>query len=758
MMRSKRWLLAALSVLAAGALGILIAARARPADARLGSDAPAAHAPSHARMVAVLQDILRTTPGTNPWLGDAEARGLRPIVAALADEGLDRDQWWSTYRLGIAELNLGNVEDAVRHLAKVERLLPSVQPPVAPEYRGIIPYCLGVAYLRLAEIQNCCQSHLPDSCSLPFTEATIHRKTEGSRAAIRCFTTVLENTSAEWDSHLSARWLLNIAHMTLGEYPAGVAAAHLIPPGAFESEEPFPRFENVASRAGVASFGLSGGAIADDFDNDGWLDLLVSTWDTAGQLRCYRNERDGTFRDRTEEAGIAGILGGLNMVQGDYDNDGNVDVYIMRGAWLAENGCHPNSLLRNLGGGRFTDVTFDAGLGEHSYPSQTAAWADYDNDGDLDLYVGAESGERLAAPCQLFRNNGDGTFTDVAAQAGVTNDLVAKGAVWGDYDGDRWPDLFVSNLDGENRLYRNRGDGTFADVAPRLGLVDPHRSFPAWFWDFDNDGILDLYVSAYDGDIWDLASAALGRPVKAELSRLWKGDGKGGFRDVARERGLSRPNAPMGANFGDLDNDGWLDFYLGTGFTPYDAVMPNVMLRNVRGGSFADVSVAGGFANLQKGHAIVFADFDNDGDQDVFEKMGGALKGDGFYDVLYENPGFANRWVAVRLVGVRTNRSAIGARIRVVVDDGGRERSVYKHVNSGGTFGANPLRQSIGLGDAARVLRMEIDWPTTGLTQTFADVPLDCFLEVTEGQQRFRILDLSAPRPARPIAAATPID
>ncbi len=754
MERSRRLVLVVSCLAACAIAGLILATRAGPAK---GGAAPS-RASSHERMLSVLQEILRRTPDENPWLGDAEARSLRPLVAALPEEGLDRGQWWSVYRLGIAELNLGNVEEAVRHLAKVDRLLPSVQPPVAAEYRGIIPYCLGVAYLRLAETQNCCQSHLPDSCSLPFTEATIHRKTEGSRAAIRCFTTILENTPEEWDVHLSARWLLNIAYMTLGAYPDEVPHAHLLPPAAFESEQPFPRFGNVAARAGVARFGLSGGAIADDFDNDGWLDLLVSTWDTAGQLRYYRNERDGSFRDRTPEAGIAGILGGLNMVQGDYDNDGNVDVYIMRGAWLAEHGRHPNSLLRNLGGGRFADVTLDAGLGEHFYPSQTASWADYDNDGDLDLYAGSESSERLAAPCQLFRNNGDGTFTDVAPQAGVTNDLVAKGVVWGDYDGDRWPDLFVSNLDGENRLYRDRGDGTFADVAPALGLVAPHRSFPAWFWDFDNDGALDLYVSAYDGDIWDLAKAAVGRPVQAELACLWKGDGSGGFRDVALERGLKRPNAPMGANFGDLDNDGWLDFYLGTGFTPYDAVMPNVMFRNRRGESFADVSVAGGFANLQKGHAIAFADFDNDGDQDVFVKMGGALKGDGFYDILYENPGFENRWVCVRLVGIRSNRSAIGARIRVVVEDAGKERSVYKHVNSGGTFGANPLRQSIGLGNATRILRVEIDWPVTGITQTFADVPLDRFIRVTEGRERFEILGAAGLRVSPPVAGAAPPD
>jgi len=701
---------------------------------------------AHERMLASLRTVLDRTAEENPWLGDREVRELRALVAKLPAQRLDRDQWWTLYRLGFAELTQGNEAEAVRLLSRVVSLIPTVEPPVAPEWRTNVTYQLGVAYLRLGEEQNCCALNQPESCLLPLREGGIHARPEGARGAIDCFAEVASLTATESEVHRSALWLLNLAYMCVGGYPDGVPDAYRIPPQAFESEEPFPRFPNVAARVGLDAFTLSGGAVADDFDNDGYLDLLVSTWDTAGQTRLHRNRQDGTFEERTEAAGLHGIFGGLNMVQGDYDNDGNVDVYILRGAWLGVNGRHPNSLLRNLGGGRFTDVTFDAGLGEVHYPTQTASWADYDNDGDLDLYVGNESGETLTAPGQLFRNNGDGTFTDVAREAGVTNDRFAKAVIWGDYDGDRWPDLFISNLEREKRLYRNNRDGTFTDVAPSLGLSGPRRSFPAWFWDFDNDGILDLYVSAYGADIWDLAASALGQPVATPLARLWRGDGKGGFSDVARRCNLVRPNAPMGANFGDLDNDGWLDFYLGTGYPSYDAVMPNVMFRNRRGESFADVSTAGGFAHLQKGHAVVFADLDNDGDQDIFEQMGGALRGDAFYDALFENPGFGNRWIAVRLVGVRSNRSAIGARIRVVVREAGSERSVYKHVNSGGTFGANPLRQSIGLGAAERIERIEIFWPTTGETQTLSDVPLDRFLEVVEGESGFTLLPLQGVR------------
>ena len=198
----------------------------------------------------------------------------------------------------------------------------------------------------------------------------------------------------------------------------------------------------------------------------------------------------------------------------------------------------------------------------------------------------------------------------------------------------------------------------------------------------------------------------------------------------------------MGANFGDLDNDGFLDFYLGTGYPDYEALMPNVMYHNQKGKCFEDVTVAGGFGHLQKGHGIAFADIDLDGDQEVVAQMGGFYESDKFSDVVFENPGFGNHWIKVKLVGTQSNRSAIGARIRAVIKEDGKERSVYKHVNSGGSFGANPLRQSIGLGKAAKIERLEVYWPTTGLTQTFTSVPLDRTIQITEGQPDLELLDL----------------
>ena len=390
----------------------------------------------------------------------------------------------------------------------------------------------------------------------------------------------------------------------------------------------------------------------DDFDNDGLLDIMTSTWDPCGSMAYYRNDGNGSFSDHTSRAGLSGQLGGLNMVQADYDNDGWMDALVMRGGWMRENGRIRMSLLRNNADGTFSDVTVESGLSRPSYPSQSAAWADYDSDGDLDLFSCSESepvrGYDLVTfdvkfPSQLFRNNGDGTFTDVANEAGVTNLRYCKGSAWGDFDGDGDPDLYVSNYADENRLYRNDGDGSFTDVAADLGLTEPRRSFATWFWDYDNDGLLDLFVAGYGPEIGEVAADYLGLPNQGPRPRLYKNAGDAGFVDVTRAAGLYRVHMPMGANYGDLDNDGYPDFYLGTGYPTFDAVGPNVMYRNDGGESFSDVTFSGGFGHLQKGHGVAFGDLDRDGDQDIFVQMGGFYPGDGFPNALFENPGHGGR-------------------------------------------------------------------------------------------------------------------
>ena len=723
----------------------------------------------HQRMLALLQQVADETPDTNSYLGDGAARQLRERLSALPATDIGTNRWRLMVQLAEEELHLGNENEAIRLFTGARDLVPDID-----ANRTILnynTYRLGVAYMRLAETQNCAQHPNAEACILPLRGGGIHSLQTPSREAIAAFTDVLENmegavsrdlpaeaSGRRWTAgaspqttlneaarqFLGARWLLNIAYMTVDGYPDQVPEQYLLPPETFESADTIPRFANIAPALGLDTFDLCGGAIADDFDNDGYLDIVVSTWDTQGQLRLFRNNRDGTFSERTEEAGLLGLYGGLNIIQADYDNDGHLDILVLRGAWLGAQGRHPNSLLRNNGDGTFYRyVTFEAGLGAVHYPSQTASWGDYDNDGDLDLYVGNETSQALAAPSQLFRNNGDGTFADVAEAAGVVNQRWAKAVVWGDYDGDGLLDLYVSNLGAGNRLYRNTGRGSFIDEAPALGIADPTWSFPAWFWDVDNDGLLDLYVSAYAARIEHLAASALGLPVNIETSRLYRGTG-GGFEEVSEDYGLTEPTAAMGSNFGDLDNDGYLDFYLGTGDTPYHAVMPSVMYRNRDGRGFSNVTYAGGFGHLQKGHGVVFADLDNDGDQDVFEQMGGAFPGDRFGNALYENPGFGNHWITVKLEGVRSNRSAIGARLHAVVVDAdeGVRRSVYRHVNSGGSFGGNPLRQTIGLGKASRLERLDIFWPATGATQTFADLPLDRVIHIVEGEESYSTLAL----------------
>ena len=721
----------------------------------------------HQRMLVLLRQVADQTPAAHRYIGDATARKLRAELDALPVSAPGSNRWLLTVRLADEELRLGNEAEAIRLLEQASDLVPRAM--AERFWLDYTQYRLGVAYMRLGETQNCALHPTANSCILPLRGDGIHRQQEPSRQAIDSFAQVLDHTPEPNPEHLTtgvrarnlavgsapqnvqaeatsrslaARWLLNIAYMTIGGYPDQVPEAHRIPPETFAATERFPRFDNVAPALGLDTFDMCGGAIADDFDNDGYLDVVVSTWDPEGQLRFFRNNQDGTFSDRTEQAGLRGIYGGLNINQADYDNDGNVDILILRGAWLRAQGRHPNSLLRNNGDGTFTDVTFAAGLGDVHYPSQTASWGDYDNDGDLDLYVGNETSRALVAPNQLFRNNGDGTFTDVAASAGVMNHGYAKAVIWGDYNGDGLPDLYVSNSGGSNRLYRNTGRGTFIDEARRLRVARPTESFPAWFWDVDNDGVLDLYVSAYIAGIEHLAADALGLPLDVELARLYRGTGDGRFEEVSERYGLRQPVAAMGANFGDLDNDGHLDFYLGTGYPPYHSLMPSVMYRNRGGQAFADVTYSGGFGHLQKGHGVFFADLDHDGDQDVFEQMGGAFPGDRFGNVLYANPGFGNHWITVKLVGVRSNRSAIGARIRADIVEDGTRRSVYRHVNSGGSFGANPLRQTIGLGSATRIERLEMFWPTTGETQVFTDLPADQIIRIVEDEDTYSTLEL----------------
>ena len=621
------------------------------------------------------------------------------------------------------------------------------------DHRPEILEGLALANLKLGEQSNCLSPSGRLFCVLPLDNSLAYRDKTGSTNAIAFLTDLLELDPAD----VRYRWLLNIAHMTLGTYPEEVPELFLAPPRLLESSYDVGRFNEIAPEVGLYAVNLAGGSIIEDFDNDGLLDIVTSTWDPSGTMRYYHNSGDGRFSDHTARAGLSDQLGGLNIVQTDYNNDGWADVLVMRGGWMLDNGRMRMSLLNNNGDGTFTDVTHMSGLARPAYPSQSAAWADFDNDGDLDLFSCNESmpepgsgSVSMMFPSQLYLNNGDGTFTDIAFDAGVTNFRYCKGSAWGDFDDDGNPDLYVSNFGGENRLYRNEGDGSFTDVAAGLGVAEPVDSFATWFWDYDNDGLLDLFVAGYGTDVADVAADHLRLPNDGGRPRLYRNLGAGGFEDVTREAGLHRVHLTMGANFGDLDNDGFLDFYLGTGYPSYDALGPNVAYRNNGDGTFSDVTFSAGLGHLQKGHGIAFGDLDRDGDQDIFVQVGGFYPGDGFGNALYENPGHGNRWLSVRMVGTESNRAAIGATIEVnleMID--GTERTVYAHVTSGGSFGASSLEQEIGLGDAHRVLALETYWPASDTRQTFTDVPLDSAIEITEGEDHYRVLDM------RPLELAT---
>jgi hypothetical protein len=593
----------------------------------------------------------------------------------------------------------------------------------------------GLAGLRRGEVENCLECTTMSRCIFPIRPEAIHHKPEGSREAMRFFTEYLEGQPDD----IAVRWLLNVAAMTLGEYPEGVPEPYRIPLEAFRSEFDIGRFTDIAARLGVDRLSQAGGAIMDDFDNDGLLDLVTTSMDPGTPMAFFRNKGDGTFEDRTRAAGLEDQLGGLYCVQTDYNNDGWLDIFIPRGAWVCP---QRPSLLRNNRDGTFTDVTREAGL-LVAVDSQVAAWADFDNDGFLDLFLGGET-----VPSRLFRNKGDGTFEDVTDRAGVGNaGFMCKGATWGDYDGDGYPDLYLANINGPPRLFHNNRDGTFTDVARDLGITQPVEGFSCWFWDYDNDGWLDIFATAYERGPSTNILSQLGLPHEGATCRLYRNLGGKRFEDVSAAVGLNLAMAPMGSNFGDFDNDGFLDIYLGTGTPSYALVVPNRMFKNVDGKRFADITTSSGTGHLQKGHAVACGDWDRDGNIDIYEQLGGAVPGDRFRNVLFQNPGHDNHWITVKLAGKQTNRPGIGARIKVS-PVGDPPRAIYRHVTSGSSFGANPLQQTIGIGKADRIATLELYWPTSRTTQVFHDVPVDQAIEVTEFETAYRVLDWK--RIARP--------
>ena len=624
----------------------------------------------------------------------------------------------------------GEPKKAYQTLEQIRLLLKTDQELSRDTLYSVIFY-QGVTALRRGENENCIMCRGESSCIIPIASNAIHLNTDGSRLAIRHFTEYLK----KFPDDIEVRWLLNVAHMTLGEHPNKVDPQYLIALDNFyKATDGIGKFRDIGHVVGVNQFMQAGGAIMDDFDNDGLLDIVITSIDATCQMNLLHNTGKGTFEDTTTEAGLIGQLGGMNCVQTDYNNDGLMDIFVIRGAWVWAS-MRP-SLLRQEKDGKFTDVTEEAGLLD-PVNSIAASWADYDNDGLLDLFVCCERQANL-----LYHNLGNGTFKEVAYEAGLNLVIGScKGCAWIDFDNDGYPDLFLNYYSKQPaQLFHNNRDGTFTDVTELQGIDGPVAGFSCWAWDYDNDGWLDIFATCYDKSLGDVVKGLIGQPHGLHSNRLFRNLGGKGFKDVTKEVGLDLVFCTMGSNFGDFDNDGFLDMYLGTGDPDFSTLIPNRMMRNLAGNRFVDITASTGTGNLQKGHGVACGDWDCDGNVDLFIKMGGVVNGDKYHNILFQNPGHKNKWLTVKLIGKETNRAAIGARIKIVTD-GKMPQTFYRHVSSGSSFGANPLQQTIGLANADRIAVLEIDWPTSKRKQVFRNIAVDQAITIIEFSDDYQIMD-----------------
>jgi hypothetical protein len=502
---------------------------------------------------------------------------------------------------------------------------------------------------------------------------------------------------------------------------------------------------------------MGGGGIALlDCDNDGKLDMAVVNDSTieqyrkGGDLMVTLYHQDGTgeavhFTDETKAAGLTTPGWGMGIAVGDYDNDGLPDIYVT--------GYGHNVLYHNLGNCKFEDVTAKAGLQVGGF-STGAAWADYDRDGHLDLFVARyvkTDANHLPDPGKsfrgykgilfelpdtmegetdfLFRNRGDGTFEDVSVKAGVSDPgkLHGMGVVWGDYDGDGWPDLYVTNDFGRTFLYHNRKNGTFEEVGSPTGTAQgpDGQSFgnmAGAFADFDRDGKLDLFVTRADN----------------QPASLYWNQGEY-FEDIARKAGIAGPTlAPVkwGIGFGDFDNDGWPDILVANGnFSSAMDTLPKevrfaeaIQLFKNRGNlTFEEIADEAGLNSdrLYSRRGTAFGDINNDGKLDVV-----IFNADAPPSVFLNETKNANHRVLLRLIGTKSNRAAIGARVIVTTP----KMKQIDEVHGGGSYNStNDTRLHFGLGNDATMKQVEVIWPS-GIRQEFRDIPGDTIYEIKEGE------------------------
>jgi hypothetical protein len=682
---------------------------------------------AHAAALERMDHVMEAAEGGAGWERGARGGGAGTPPPPGAFSPIDKMQAHGV----LSELHafVGDMDEAIAEAKAAYQIAVASAPEAVP----YLAETIGALYLHKAEMENGVYRDSGNEDFFPPLSAGTapFAKPEDSRAAIEYFMLYLHTKPDD----LEVRWLLNLAYMTLGEYPAKVPAAYLISAGADPLRpKDSSRFIDVGRATGLNVFSEAGGIVVEDFDNDGLLDVATSSMDVCEPMHLFHNNGDGTFTDRAKEAGLADQLGGLNLVAADYNNDGCMDLLVLRGGWEFP---VRKSLLRNNCNGTFTDATDASGLGGTVTRSQTAAWADINNDGYLDLFIGNEN-----APSQLFRNRGDGTFEDISHQAGIDQTAYTKGVTTADYDNDGYMDFYVSNIGGANFLYHNNHDLTFTEVGKQAGVQSPYFSFATWFFDYDNDGWPDLFVTSYFDSVDEAMRSAQGLPVHVETLRLYRNLQNGAFEDVTEQVGLDKVFMPMGSNFGDIDNDGFLDIYLGQGQPSFTGILPHVLLRNDEGKRFVDITASTGTGELHKGHGVAFADLERRGYQDILAETGGAVFSDKHTMRVFENPGngqpgggpgAGNDWINVRLSGVKSNRGAVGAQIKVTVkNDGQASRSIYRRVGETSSFGVNPLEQHIGLGHAAQIVALEIWWPATNTRQHFDRVDKNEYIAISE--------------------------
>jgi len=647
---------------------------------------------------------------------------------------------------GMELLNAGRTEESISMLKEVLSAIETANTTSKTDKVFIIKKQLAIAYMRKAEQDNCLTNHTNESCIIPISVKAQHILKEGAEQAIN----LLNELLAQNPNDLECQYLLNIAHMTIGQYPDKVPEKFRIPETYFSNSPAFPHFSDIATTLGVDVTQKAGGTCIDDFNGDGYLDIIASSWGFDDQIKYFENDKKGGFTEKTFDAGLKGVTGGLNLRHADYNNDGHLDFIILRGAWLTNNGSIPNSLMRNNGDGTFTDVTMESGIYSLN-PTQTAVWTDINLDGWVDLFIANEWSQNKQSECELYLNQADGTFKNIIKEAGITVTGFFKGVATGDINNDMYPDLYLSNYSGPNTLYINTteetGKPSFKIATQEAGVSNPIHSFPTWIFDYNNDGFEDIFVSGYSSATI-LPAEMMIRNIRTKSPDyrplLYKNNGNETFTEVSLQVNLNEPIATMGCNFGDLDNDGFLDFYLATGDPSYFSIIPNRMYHNVNGKTFEDITYSAGFGHIQKGHAVGFGDLDLDGDQDIYAVMGGAFEGDVFGNVLFENPiGNKNNRIHIVLEGRRSNRLAMGAKIILTIEENGKKRNIYHSVGTDASFGGNSIMAEIGLGKASIIKKIEIKWPHFSKEITvYENIKVNQIIKIIEGTESVQTLNL----------------